>query len=679
MVARPARTLSLLILLAAASGQLLSAQCPDGSRPPCGTERLTPIDSNLLAIFPFKVTGPTETQYIGEGLSTLLSFALDGVAGWRVISPQTMRSQVGGARSSAPPATLALAARRLGAGTLVLGNAVTFGSELRVRVELYDTRTAKSLGTVEARVALDHPEPGLDSLATGLMRQRLRDYPMVAPRPLSEYTTGSPEALRLFLRAEGLQRENQWQASVDSLFRAITIDSTFGLAYYRLYVASTMGNLGIELPPGWGSHRIVRTALRHADRLTPRSRALLEAVAAQQEGLRLDAISLSDQFANRYPDAIEAAYIQGESGWHFGLSLGLPPEAAIRAFDRFFASDSGSREGRSHLPALLWLAGDTARVIALDGIGGLMGHVRGPADLTFIDDHPVHDRGAVFEPVLQVLLLLDRHPAWGLALADTIATRIRARADIALPLRAQLLLLISHLRLAQGRYQDAWHLLDEAEAMVPGDAAFATVVHSIVTGQHGADANTVADHLAALDRTDSTLAVNRQLLLAWHAVETGDSLLFATMERRVDSTLRARQAAAWLFRRLDGMRGMIALNRGDSVTARRLLQSGYEGRPDSREFLYMTALRTRLSILLAQLDLAADAPTAALGRLHDTFWLGFVYRAQAEEMRGQIYERMGDMARAIGGYRNFIKLWEHADPELQPRVAAARAAVARLE
>ena len=36
-------------------------------------------------------------------------------------------------------------------------------------------------------------------------------------------------------------------------------------------------------------------------------------------------------------------------------------------------------------------------------------------------------------------------------------------------------------------------------------------------------------------------------------------------------------------------------------------------------------------------------------------------------------------AAAMHTYRNFIVHWQNADPKLQPRVAAARAALARLE
>jgi hypothetical protein len=48
------------------------------------------------------------------------------------------------------------------------------------------------------------------------------------------------------------------------------------------------------------------------------------------------------------------------------------------------------------------------------------------------------------------------------------------------------------------------------------------------------------------------------------------------------------------------------------------------------------------------------------------------------ERLGQLYESMGDTARAVQNYRAFIELWKNADPDLQPRVADARKRLARL-
>ena len=46
---------------------------------------------------------------------------------------------------------------------------------------------------------------------------------------------------------------------------------------------------------------------------------------------------------------------------------------------------------------------------------------------------------------------------------------------------------------------------------------------------------------------------------------------------------------------------------------------------------------------------------------------------------GELNERAGDAAHAAEYYGRFVDLWAHADPELQPRVAEARARIAQLD
>ena len=45
---------------------------------------------------------------------------------------------------------------------------------------------------------------------------------------------------------------------------------------------------------------------------------------------------------------------------------------------------------------------------------------------------------------------------------------------------------------------------------------------------------------------------------------------------------------------------------------------------------------------------------------------------------GELYEAKGDMANALKYYQEFVKLWQNADPELQPQVTEIRGRVARL-
>lgn len=61
----------------------------------------------------------------------------------------------------------------------------------------------------------------------------------------------------------------------------------------------------------------------------------------------------------------------------------------------------------------------------------------------------------------------------------------------------------------------------------------------------------------------------------------------------------------------------------------------------------------------------------------EDYWLGFRLSPVLERL-GQLYEARGDTALAIERYREFTEHWGEADPELQPRVEAAREALRRL-
>jgi len=47
--------------------------------------------------------------------------------------------------------------------------------------------------------------------------------------------------------------------------------------------------------------------------------------------------------------------------------------------------------------------------------------------------------------------------------------------------------------------------------------------------------------------------------------------------------------------------------------------------------------------------------------------------------RARLAERLGDRPTAVKYYQFVVQAWLHADPELQPVVAEARAALARLD
>jgi Tfp pilus assembly protein PilF len=83
-------------------------------------------------------------------------------------------------------------------------------------------------------------------------------------------------------------------------------------------------------------------------------------------------------------------------------------------------------------------------------------------------------------------------------------------------------------------------------------------------------------------------------------------------------------------------------------------------------------------------DLAgnADSAIASMARYTDSpdrvLQVDQAYLAGSHKRLGELYEAKGDAAKAAEHYRKFIKLWDKADPELQPQVAAARAKLAKL-
>ena len=62
------------------------------------------------------------------------------------------------------------------------------------------------------------------------------------------------------------------------------------------------------------------------------------------------------------------------------------------------------------------------------------------------------------------------------------------------------------------------------------------------------------------------------------------------------------------------------------------------------------------------------------GRIGLDRWL----LAPTHKRLGELYEAKGDNARAVTHYTEFVRLWEHADPDMQPKVAEVRARLERL-
>jgi len=683
---------SLVLLAVVPSYNLLAAQCPDGSPPPCRHPTAAahiPIDSNAIAIMPFRVSGPPEVQYLREGMLDLLSVALDGFAGWRVIQPRAFLRRVGPSAEALDVSQASQLAREVGAARFVLGSVVSLGPELRVQAELYESARGASLGSVQARGTLTLPGPVADTIAGGLARQRLAHYPGLARRPLAEYTTTSPSALEAYLVGEQLARRAHWQEAADSLTAAIARDSTFALAYYALYRAISWGNAAPIFPTAADrpatAHtidQVIQTALRHLDRAPPRQRRLLEFVASVK---RVDALRRADALVRDYPDDADAALERGDAYYHLGLQMGEPPQQALTSLRRAIALDPGVPEAYLHVAQLLGMMGDTtAAWQALQPLQAAAPNWEATRALTavmragFRGEDP--DALAVPDPTVSAMMsryalwAFDSAPARGVALADTFAAR--AAAPDRTPNDRVSALLRRHVyRLAQGRYAAAWDMLRAAALIDPEGRPVlgATVLHHLVTGAHPEEAAEAAQRLTA---STDTLPIWASAVLAWRLAAAGQP---DSARAGLPRLLEGEEYPQFRAALLDGLNGVLALRAADTAVALRGLSAGNATWIETRDIEEFFP-NPYFAIAAARLDGAAGDLETGPRRLYDTVGsIGIIWRADAEELRGQLAERRGDAATAIRAYRNFVDLWRSADPELQPRVAAVRAALSRLE
>ena len=213
---------------------LVSAQCPDGSPPPCG--RRAPLDTARYAILPFAHReGGQQSTLDGADCAELL---IEGFARWMEVRlADRTRVYDALARHGArvpfriPFDTAVAIARRLGAGRLVMGQLWSFGDTLRLTAGVYDAaRGGAPLREVTTRVAAT----GAIGAAFNALADSLLGADLGAARGSGAEQTRSLRALRAYALGERAIREWDLGRAAREFRAAIAADSAFARAYLGL-------------------------------------------------------------------------------------------------------------------------------------------------------------------------------------------------------------------------------------------------------------------------------------------------------------------------------------------------------------------------------------------------------------------------------------------------------------
>jgi len=315
------------------------------------------VDPNLIAVFPFRLTGTDTTHAtLRDGMVDLFETIFSGEGGPRVLSSRTAlaawRHATTAANEEPSDEAAAKLARGLGAGSLVLGTVVATPGHLSIRATLLDAKT----GAVRAEAKVEGLPDSLEALGDALADRLVASTYGMKPDRLAKLATSSLAALYAYLQGRAVYRTGNYDSAMKLFDHAIELDSSFALAAIGYGQAGAWGD--------WGPHfRRLELARKHQDRLSTRDRMMLTALTfggsprAQIDTLR--------RAVERVPDDPDLWTQLGDKYFHGGALAGVnrANDSAAWALERAMALDTlPNVEPTIHLIQIAEAQRDTARI-----------------------------------------------------------------------------------------------------------------------------------------------------------------------------------------------------------------------------------------------------------------------------------------------------------------------------
>lgn len=284
------RWILLALLLSVCPPDRLSAQCPDGSPPPC-RPRGPVLDTAEYAILPFEhVEGREPAVLSGADCAQLLSIAFGRWTDVRLADNPRLYDALR-RHGAAAPFRLRFTegldiASELGAGRLVMGQVWHYADTTFVRATAYDVASKRPVTReITTRIAGDvQGIAAFNALADSLVAAALR----IRASGLGADVTRSLEAFLAYERGQAAIAEWDLAAAARQFRRAASLDSSFAYTYFWL------GQMLL-----WASDSSA-AAMRDRTTIARKAESLLPRLGALEGTLLLGQRAM---FERRWPDA----------------------------------------------------------------------------------------------------------------------------------------------------------------------------------------------------------------------------------------------------------------------------------------------------------------------------------------------------------------------------------------
>ncbi|HEY2030952.1 MAG TPA: protein kinase [Myxococcales bacterium] len=675
----------IVLLLIAAAAAVASLRVPwsklgaTPAPPPPGLTGVKPAGS--VAFFPFDASGAPEFASLAEGVSDLLGRDLEGGQLHALETASVLK--VFGSGKAGDLDRARLAAQQLGARYFVLGRIEEKKGKLQVEAVLHET---DSTNAVTRGFGLGPPSDVLT-----VMRKLSDGLQGLSPTPsefkkklelLAWHTSYSVAALQGWLDGERFYRQLDYDKSNDAFRRAVTADTEFALAHYRL-------GLGTQIIQPLAAEGSFELAVRYKDRLRPSEQLLAQGELALQRGLFADADAYFLDATHKFPGEGETWRALGEYYFHHGPARGHSPQDALMPLTRALMFDPVDTEAICHLSDLALLRGErdtvaslTDRLLLLSDDPLMLAMVL--RDAWAHNDQALHDKAMASIDRLnvatgkQALYLAFNTLSWLMgapADQDLIAGKFKDRDGFQLGA-------ITHL--LHGEPEAAREIFRRASTRNPsGDTPF----HALWV-----------DSLSEFEITPAELAADRaeaERLLAAHGGNP-DKL---PMLRYVSGVLAVRAkdlaAATAIASELEKMTlGNSSIPEDLALALRaRILQrqKNYAGalallekqnlRIPLRYEMHYAYWKTGEWFLRAELLEALGRPQEALPLYDALIFASFsdpIFGPIAHLHKARIYAATGDVSRAIEHYKGFTDAWKNCEGAEKPLVQAAERELTRL-
>ncbi len=654
----------------------------------------SPGSPDLVAVFPFSFSGTGESRLLGNGVADLLSAGLDGAGQLRSVHPSAYLTQMTQEAGSLNPERGGRWARRLGAELFVLGDIVATGNRVQISAAMYDRSGKQTLAHSSVEGAAADLFQLADRLTAELIASRYGDPHQRLAR-MAATTTGSLPALKAYLEGEQAYREGRDPEAIEALEKAVKIDSTFALGYYRLSdAADRAGRADL-------AQRSADQALRYREHLGERERRLIEAQHAWRLGRSDEAERLGRSLVADYPDDVEAWLQLGEVLAHGNPLRGRSSVEARPAFEQVLARDPSNGEALIHLARIASIEGKRREV---DSLVGRMREdfpgsevVETRAFRAFVlGDRPGQKRvtrrilanpsGVPAVTALDVAVTTDdldgseRFGHWltGASRAPDLqgyGHRMLAQAALA---RGQWRRAESELAIAAR--QDSIPAL-ELRSLFAAFAFLPVPREEIVQAREAVRRwNPTAEPAGQVGHTAAHIGLHPYLRLhrlGMLDIRLGDTVGALHEARALDLAAASPSNGRFAHTLAQSIRAHVAAAGGRTREALADLdRAGWEA--VAAVFVAEAYDRYFRAELLAD----AGREDEALGWLHSIAERAAyeqVYLAPAHLRQAEIYDRRGDRTQAVQHYKKFIELWRDADPELKPEVEVASKRLATLE